>query len=128
MFLIVVLTSAGIFYLYKTLNPESLNLSLLDGGPVTSAPVSLTLSISSPDDNQLLFTPDILIQGKTIPNALVLISSDNLDSTLTASNKGDFSYTATLPEGATNFTVMVFDNEGNSKSEERLVYYSKEKI
>ncbi len=129
MLIIVLFCSVGIYYLYQILNPiNSNNFSLLSAGPITSEPVSLTLNISSPDPDTLVFSPDLLIQGATLANSTVLISSDTSDATIQSSQKGNFSYTANLAEGANNFTIMVFDNAGNSKAEERTIYYSKEKL
>lgn len=97
-------------------------------GPVTTKPVSLTLNLSNPDDNLLVFIPDLLVSGKTAPQAVVIISLETVDLALEASSKGDFSTTLKLQDGVNNLTVSVFDNQGNSKTESKLIYYSGEKI
>lgn len=96
--------------------------------PVTSKPVSLTLNLSAPEDNLLTFDPDLLLQGKTSPQAKVILILEKEDLALEANNFGDFSTTVKLTEGVNNITVAAFDNLGNKKSEERTVFYSKEKI
>ena len=126
MLLIFIAGLSGIFYLNQILNPPK--LTYLELGPVTISPISLTLALSSPDDNLLVFSPDLLIQGKTLPNSSVLISTEMQDQVIKATASGDFSQTWSLDEGVTNFTVVSFDDHGNSKTENRTVYYSKEKL
>lgn len=96
--------------------------------PVTSAPVSLTLNLSNPDNDLLVFDSDLLIQGKTSPGATVIISSNEDDQVLEVNNQGEFSTTLILESGVNKLTVSSFDNSGSNKSEDRTIYYSKEKI
>ncbi len=76
----------------------------------------------------MVFDPDLLIDGVTSPNSIVIITDEDLDRVVTTNNQGYFSYTAHLSEGINQFQINVFDNYGNSKSEFRSIYYSKEKI
>lgn len=125
-FLLTVLAGILIFYYFTSDNlvaPDSVSIT-----PVTKEPVSLTLSLSSPDDNFLTFDQDLLIQGKTSSSAVIILSSNNKDYVLEPSSKGNFSLTLKLENGVNQLLVKVFDNQGNSKSEERTVYYSSEKI
>lgn len=114
--------------LYLFINQETLKKEEMSTSPVTSEPVSLTLNLSSPDEGQLAFEPDILIQGKTSPNSLVLLSAEEKDTTVETTHDGNFSFTLKLLTGLNNLTITVFDSLGNSKSESRMVYYSQEKI
>ncbi len=114
--------------LYLFLNQETLKKQEVGISPVTSEPVSLTLNLSSPDDNLLVFEPDILIQGKTTPNSTVLLSAADKDIALDTTPDGNFSLTLKLVTGLNNLSLTVFDPQGNSKSEKRTVYYSQEKI
>jgi hypothetical protein len=133
--LIVVLSGAvvgvwavgGFQYLNLNLGPKTLS-HLSKDGPVTSEPVSFSLNLSSPDDNLLVFSSDLLISGQAAPGAAVIISFEGEDLVVEPSKTGEFSLTAKLDEGINQFTVSAFDNNGNSKSENRTVYYSKEKI
>lgn len=127
MLLVLLVGLALIATLYFLVNPAKKVDYLQGGNPVTNEPTSLTLNLSSPDDNVLVFSPNLLIQGKTLENALVLISS-NSDRMISANNKGDFSFTWNLDEGVNNLTIVAFDTAGNSKTTTRTVYYSKEKI
>ena len=115
----------GIYFL---LNQPFERFEQKEWNPVTSLPVSLTLNLSSPDNNLLVTNPDLLIAGKTTPGAIVILSSHTNDLVLEPTKTGDFSTTIKLQTGLNNLTVSVFDNLENSKSEERTIYYSKEKI
>ncbi|KKS64487.1 hypothetical protein A3A14_03890 [Candidatus Daviesbacteria bacterium RIFCSPLOWO2_01_FULL_43_38] len=114
--------------LYLFLNQETLKKQEVGISPVTSEPVSLTLNLSSPDENLLVFEPDILIQGKTTPNSIVLLSATDKDIAVDTTPDGNFSLTLKLKQGLNNLNLTVFDPQGNSKSENRTVYYSTEKI
>ncbi|RJP46531.1 MAG: hypothetical protein C4584_01470 [Armatimonadetes bacterium] len=96
--------------------------------PVTREPVSLMLNLSSPENNLLVFDPNLLIQGTSSPNSMIIITTSKEDFSLEPDNQGYFSYTLELEQGLNEFSITAFDVLGNSKSSERVVYYSKEKI
>ena len=79
--LMVVLIGFAIFLGYYAFNiPAAIkpvpNPSI---GPVTKEPTTLTLELFSPDDNSLVFQPDLVISGKTSTQSAVLISSEDSD-------------------------------------------------
>ncbi len=98
------------------------------GGPVTVLPKSLRIDLDQPDDNLLTFQSSLIVSGSTLPNLLVLISTQSQDSVVESKKDGSFSTVIQLEEGVNNLTVTVFDQGGDSRSAERTVYYSKEKI
>lgn len=98
------------------------------GGPVTTEPRSLLISLEEPDDNRLVFKSSLLISGRTSPNLPVLISTESEDLVINSRSDGAFSSTLELREGVNTITVAVFDVSGDSRSETKTVYYSKEKI
>lgn len=112
------------FFIYQDQSNKSPEVA----GPVTSEPVSLTFTLSAPDDNLLVFDPDILIAGKTSPHAFVILSTNQDDLSLETTSAGDFSTSIKLQPGLNFFKVTVFDEAGNSKEDNRTVYYSTEKI
>lgn len=114
--------------LYVLLNQETLKRQEVGINPVTSEPVSLTLNLSSPDENLLVFEPDILIQGQTTPNSTVLLNTEDKDIMIDTTPNGNFSLTLKLKQGLNNLNLTVFDPQGNSKNESRTIYYSQEKI
>lgn len=126
MILIIGLTLIG-FYYYFTTNQSKPETSTLFT-PVTSEPVSLNFNLSSPEDNLLTFSSDLLIQGKAISGATVILSLDSGEKILEQNSKGDFSTTVKLKEGLNIINIFVFDSSGQTKSLTRTVYFSKEKI
>lgn len=113
-------------YFYINQNPSGVNFAQSE--PVTREPVSLIFNLSSPDDNLLTFDSDLLVTGKTSPGSVIIISLNDDDQSLEVSSQGDFSTTLKLQPGVNSLTIASFDLLGNSKSEERTIYYSKEKI
>lgn len=99
-----------------------------EAGPVTTAPKSLLLNLDQPEDNVLSFESSILISGKTSPSKEILLTTSSLDKVIKSKTDGSFSDDVNLVEGENRITVVVFDDKGNSRSTERTVFYSKEKI
>ncbi len=97
-------------------------------GPVTNLPKTLSLNLDHPDDNSLVYQSTTLISGTTIPNEDVLIYTDSQNMVIKSKKDGSFSSTLDLSIGENKVTVMVFDNTGKSKKEERMIYYSKEQL
>lgn len=127
--IILLLAGLGFFmYLNFFVNPATSPLTTATYTPVTTNPVSLTLNLSSPDDNLLIFDPNLLVSGQTTANVLVLITVNSDNQILNASKQGDFSQTVKLIPGVNQVIVSVFDNQGNYKSEARSIYYSGEKL
>jgi len=125
----ILLITGGFFvYLHYFINPLQNPITLLNYQPVTSKPVSLSLNLSSPDNNILVFDHNLLINGQTSSGILILVTANDNNQTLNASTKGDFSLTVKLKPGINQIIVSAFDNMGNYKSESRLIYYSEEKI
>lgn len=127
--LILILSLIFIGGLYYYLNFETklpTNSFSLDT-PLTKEPATLSLDIISPDDEVLVFDDDLEITGKTNPNLIVLVSSKQRDKVSEAKSGGNFSVDFKLDPGINYLQIVVFDN-GEQKSLERTVYYSKEKI
>ena len=128
-FLAVILAALGtlaIFYFFAQQQPNQNQADLKM--PVTQEPVSLTLNLSSPEDNLLGFTTELLVQGQTTSGAVVILSANDLDNVLEVGSGGTFSTTVKLQSGLNQVAVAAFDKVGNSKSENRTIYYSTEKI
>lgn len=125
---ILILASAFFLALHFYLNPQQIPVTFQNYQPVTTLPVSLTLDLSNPDDNLLIFDNNLLVSGKTIPGALVLITANDQNQLLTASSDGYFSQTVKLSPQVNQLSVSAFDNSGNYKSEQRTIYFSEEKL
>lgn len=116
----------GIYYIlniqYKSENKPFSN------GPLTSAPKSLLLNLDHPEDNLLSFDGSILVSGKTAGNMEVLIFTDSENQVIKSKSDGSFSTEINLVEGENLIRVTVFDDRGDSRSSERTVFYSEEKL
>lgn len=116
----------GLYYILNIQYQPSKNRFL--SGPVTSLPKTLRIELDQPDDDALVFDPQIIVSGKTGSNLQVLISTDSSDLVVKSDPSGKFSTVLGLDNGPNNIKVVVFDQSGDSRSTERNVYYSKEKI
>ena len=115
---------AGLYYfLYLQDAPKP-----IPKGPVTELPKSLILSLDQPGDNQLSYDSSIVISGKTLPQISVLIFTETQDQMIKSSGSGDFSTVIKLDEGVNLITVASVYSTGESKSDSRTVFYSKEKL
>lgn len=114
--------------LYLMINPPAKQFYGIDGSPVTLAPVSFVLNVSSPNDHALVFNSSLLLQGSTSPGSTVIASHNSSDEVIKVNSKGDFSATVALEPGINLMTITAFDQAGNSKTENRTVFYSKEKL
>lgn len=127
--LILVIGLGFLTGLYYTLNsPSQQPKNSFKNGPVTTAPKSLKLDLDQPSEDVLLFSPSVVVSGKTAPVKDVLISQEGYDVVIQSNTDGSFSTVLTLSEGANKITAVVFDATGDFRAAERTVYYSKEKI
>ena len=97
-------------------------------GPVTTPPKTLRLDLDNPADDSLSFQSSVIVSGQTAPLKDVLIFTDSQDLVITSKKDGSFSTVLDLAEGVNKITAVVFDATGDSRSAERTVFYSKEKI
>lgn len=132
LFTVSIFTSGLIFIasLYYLLNVQYQAPTVYSklAGPVTTQPKSLRIDLDRPDNDTLSFDQSIVVSGKTGPNMAVLIMKDSQDFIIKAKPDGSFSTIINLIEGVNKITAVVFDSAGDSRSSERTVYYSKEKI
>lgn len=127
--ILILLVACGFFaVLHFFVNPQQNPITTANYQPVTSKPVSLTLNLSSPDDNLLVFDPNLLVSGQTTSGTLILVTLNDSNQILNASTQGDFSLTVKLQTGNNQIIVSAFDTLGNYKTEERSIYYSEEKL
>lgn len=118
---------AGLYYL---LNIQYVAPKLYSptGGPITSAPKTLRLDLQQPDNDTLTYDSSILVSGKTAPFLDVIIFSQTKDVLIKSGADGSFSTIFNLDEGENKLQVVIFDKTGDSRSDKRSVYFSKEKI
>lgn len=92
----------------------------------TSATLAQTqqieLTISNPQEGAKVTKPQLLVRGKTVPDAEVFIN----DKEATADGNGNFSVTLTLDEGDNLIIVTANDEYGNIAEKELVVMYEVE--
>lgn len=118
----------GLHYLLNVQHQKKSNTYFKLGGPVTRAPATLRLELQQPEDDLLVFESNLVVSGKTAPNIEVLIFTETEDLVIRSKTDGSFSTIFKLKEGVNQITTAVFDNNGDRRSEERTVFYSKEKL
>lgn len=111
------------YYLYGGQSDSWKNMA-----PLTQTPKSLTLEVNNPEDDSLVFDKNLVISGKTMPGAVLIVTINGADLGFESNKKGDFSKIVTLTTGANNLTITAIDSRGGSKTVEKGVYYSEEKI
>ncbi|MEK7182813.1 MAG: hypothetical protein AAB694_01500, partial [Patescibacteria group bacterium] len=98
----------------------------------TSTPASLpssstlTITITQPDDEALVDTDSITVEGKTTPLATVVITSPVDEVVTVADNSGAFRAEAKLEPGANALLVTSFGENNTSVEKELTVTYSTE--
>lgn len=125
---IFVLGLAGILWLHYIFNIQYKPIKSFLAGPLTTAPKTLRLTLSEPDDESLTFKNQILISGNTSPYKDVLIFTTSQNQIIKSKVDGSFSTLLDLKFGVNKITVVVFDINGDTKETERIVYYSEEKL
>lgn len=117
---------AGLYYILNIQYQKPNNPFL--AGPVTTAPKTLRLTLDNPDDDSLVFQSSVIVSGQTAPLKDVLIFTDSQDLVISSKKDGSFSTVINLDEGVNKITAVVFDATGDSRSVERTVFYSKDKL
>lgn len=127
--LILIFGIAFISGLYYLLNIQyQANPQPFLAGPITNSPKSLSLEVTDPNDDNLVFKSNLLLSGKTLPSLKILISSNQKDQVTTSSSDGSFSSSLILNEGPNKISVTVFSATGEEKTVVKNIYYSTEQI
>lgn len=127
--LILILGITFIGSLYYLLNVQyQSRVQPFLAGPITNSPKSLSLEVTDPADDSLVFKSNLLLSGKTLPNLKILISSDQKDQVTTSSADGSFSSSLTLNSGPNKISITVFSATGEEKTVTKNVYFSNESI
>lgn len=128
MVLIFVLGLVLIIIANFILNKDFKKTDLSNYLPVTTEPLSFDLMINNPDNNTIVNSKSVVVSGKTSPKASIIISSESGDTAFEANQKGEFSKVVSLVPGLNILIIQAFDPQGNTKSVQKTLYYSEEKI
>lgn len=94
--------------------------------PTPTPPSGLFLTIDTPTDESLFDKRTIDIKGKTNPDNLVIISSNQEDIEAKPTSNGSFSTTIIIDAGANKIITRAISPDGNEATDERVVTYSSE--
>lgn len=123
----LVVASLG-FYFYQgtrgveTPKTNSVNVSLASPSPKPS----VFLIVDEPKDEMVYDKKVIAVSGKTTPNAIIVILTQNDELVLKPSILGTFSSTVILKSGENLIQITAIEKNGESTKVDRTVTYSTE--
>lgn len=93
---------------------------------VTSVPTSapILLKIQTPENESIVDQEIVKLSGKTDPEAILAIFTEEGELIIEADEKGKFETDLELTEGANEITVFAFDEDGNEASQSMTIVYS----
>lgn len=110
---------AGIaFYIYqttKTISPTSIKTITLE--KPTPAANSVPLAISQPADESVTTSRTVQINGKSSPQATIVVSTDTTDAVVSPSSDGNFSLTQTLSVGENRVIITAIMPDGTENQQ-----------
>jgi hypothetical protein len=123
------LLAAGIaFYFYqstKTLPPSN-QITVNAPTPTQTPKPTVYISLNTPDDETIVASKTLTINGKTNPNATIIIYTNADQQVIQPSSQGDFSTTLTLDDGENLLKLMSILPGGEAITIQRTVTYSTE--
>lgn len=128
--LIGLLVAGALFYFYQSTkvipnsNTDTTNLT----SPTPTEKPTVFLSLSKPENESVVTSKTLSIQGKVNPDATVIIITDSGQEVISPSAQGDFSTTVTIEEGQNLIEVRAILPNGETTKVERTVTYSTEEF
>lgn len=91
---------------------------------------ALSLEITEPISDAVLFNDKTTIKGKIQPAGKKIIIVDTVNESLitTSADNGEFSKEVTLDEGVNTESVSVYDENGNRETKTITLFYTPEKL
>ncbi len=91
---------------------------------------TLSLDITEPLSDAVLFTDKITIKGKIQPAGKKIIIADTGNESLItiSADNGEFSQEVKLNEGVNSYSVSVYDENGNRETKTVTLFYTPEKL
>ncbi len=94
--------------------------------PTPSPKPSIFLQVESPEDEKVVTSKTVKINGKTTPEAIIVISTALGDSVISPTTNGDFSTTTVIEDGANQIEITAIGPNGEEASVVRTVSFSTE--
>lgn len=112
-FAVLLVVLAGVLYWFVFRSapaPQSTETSMQE------AP-KLFLSLTHPTGEETAVNGELLVSGKTIPHATVIIFSDSDDASVESDDQGMFEGTVVMGSGDSVVKVTAYDASGNEESQ-----------
>jgi hypothetical protein len=123
------LLAAGIaFYFYQSTKTVSSTNQITVNAPTPTPTPKPTayLSLGTPDDETVVTSKTLTINGKANPEATVIIYTKSNQQVIQPSGQGDFSTTLTLDDGENLIKLMAILPGGETTTVQRTITYSTE--
>lgn len=126
--LIGILVAGIAFYLFQATKtiPSSKTRPISAIAPTSTPKSSIFLTIESPKDEEVIDKKTVTISGKTISQAIIVISTSTADQVISPTTTGSFSATATLIDGQNQIQITAIAPNGEEVKVERTVTFSTE--
>lgn len=123
----LVVASAA-FYLYQSTKkiPAEKTKVVTVLSPTESPKPSIYLVVDNPKDEEVVEKKTITISGKTIRDALVVISTDIGDEVIEPASNGNFSTTVNIGDGQNQVEITAIASNGEEARVVRTVTFSTE--
>lgn len=123
---------AGIaFYFYQSTKviPQNKikNISVSqEPTPTITIKSNLFLEIDKPKDETVIDKKIITVSGKTLSDAVIIISTNSTDEVVTPAGNGDFSTTINITDGQNQIEITAIAPNGEEQTAIRTITYSTE--
>lgn len=125
MVVIGLLVAGAAFYFYQTSKVVSTNSSVsINPSPTEIPKPTIFLSINSPINEIVVSNKTLIISGKTLPQATVIIVTNSDQLVVEPSSQGDFSTTITLENDQNLIRMFALSPNGETVTVQRTVTYS----
>lgn len=124
------MVAGSAFYFYesaKTVQPSKIKTITIVASSPTPKP-SIFLSLDRPRDEEVVSKKVITISGKTIPDAIVSIITQNSQDIITPALNGDFSTTVTVEDGQNLIEITAISPNGEDVKVTRTITLSTEEF
>jgi Glucodextranase, domain B len=95
---------------------------------ITLPPPTVTLSIDQPTDESIVTTRSITINGKTNPDATIVVNTATDDQVTTPTANGTFSLTVNIDDGENEITITAINAKGEEITKKLTITYSTEEF
>lgn len=124
------LVAGIIFYFYQTSNiaPNSDTKTVPIISPTPTPVPTISLTLDSPKDEEVVDNRALTVSGKTQSNAIVVVIINSSEDIVTPLANGDFSTTINLDDGENILEVTAIAPNGESSTIKMTVTYSLEEF